>query len=121
MAVIALLPNKPTRVVNAATATGVAAADTFSFPARGDGGDRTLALSVIGLDAVPTTATADLECSADGGTTWQKHSNAIALAATTVATTQRVTNLVAGLLYRINLTTLTLGSATSVSVWATVN
>lgn len=111
----------PASVTGAIITTGTTLSFPFAVLPRQNNQDRTLALSAIGVAAVPTTLTVDLECSADGGTTWQKYSTAIALVATAAATTKVILNVVAGLLYRINPTTVTLGgTATSVSVLATV-
>ncbi len=121
MANILLETAVPFPVTGAITTTGTGVASVFSVQPRQNNQDRTLALSALGVVAEPTTLTVDLECSVDAGTTWQKYSTAIALVATAVATTKVLTNVVAGLLYRINATAVTLGgSSTSVSVVATV-
>ena len=65
---------------------------------------------------MPTTLTANVEQSIDGGVTWQPvgtAGTAIALVAATVGTAFRLTGLVAGPTYRINVTTYTAGAATS--------
>jgi hypothetical protein len=87
---------------------------TFSVPPRGDGGDRTLSLSANGVAAVPTTVTVSLY--AYDGSAWSLYESAIALIATGVATDAQELHLVAGLQYQVLVTTLTLGSATSVNV-----
>jgi len=102
--------------VTAALAVTGADVNQFMCPQAPDTHDRTLWLSAIGAGAVPTTATADLEGSSDGGVTWQKVATALALVATSVATMQKVTNVGPGILLRINLTTLTLGGASSVTI-----
>lgn len=117
--VILLETAVPANVTGPITTTG--AAPAFSIQPRQNNEDRTLALSAIGVVAEPTTLTVDLECSVDNGTTWQKYKTAIALVATAVGTVAVILNVVAGLLYRINATTVTLGgSSTSVAVWATL-
>lgn len=88
---------------------------TFTVSPRGDG-DRTLALNARGTGAVPTTATGTLWASSDGGTSWQIYAGSLALVATTTTADQVVLHLVAGLLYQLLLSALTLGSATAVSV-----
>lgn len=88
----------------------------FTVQPRTGGGDRTLSLSARSVAAVPTTLTASVYESSDGGTTWSLHQAGLALVASTVATNAQVLHLVAGLLYQVLVTTLTLGSATSVSV-----
>ena len=70
----------------------------------------------IGAGAVPTTFTADVECSFDGQLTWQKLATGLALVATSVGTAQKVINAPRGVPLRINATAVTLGSATSVTV-----
>lgn len=110
-----------TAVVTAAAATGVAAADSFGVQPRPTGGDRTLVLAAAGTGAVPTTVTADLESSADQGVTWQKYATALALVAAGVGATTKVLNVVAGLLYRVNITALTLGGASAVGITVVAN
>lgn len=104
-----------TPVASGITATG-ASAQTFSPQAAGDMTDRTLWLSAVGVGAVPTAVTVDLEGSTDGGTTWQKVATGLALVTAGAATMQKVTNIVAAMLLRINPTTVTLGGASSVTV-----
>ena len=82
--------------------------------------DRNLTLQAIGVGAsVPTTCTANVEQSNDGGVTWQPvgtAGTAIALVAAAVGTAYRLLNIGPGPQYRINVTTLTLGNATSVNI-----
>jgi len=82
---------------------------------------RTLNLHGSGVAAVPTTVTVSLYASTDGGVTWTLYQAAIALCASTAWTDAQVLNLLPGLLYQVLVTTLTLGSATSVSVDATLS
>ena len=109
-------------VSTAITTTG-ANALLFGVEPANDGEDRTLWLSAIGAGAVPTAVTVDLEVSFDGQASWQKVANAtgIALVAASVATAQKVVNFPSGVPFRLNATTVTLGSATSVTVWGVVN
>src|SRR5271154_5503322 len=93
----------------------------FSVFPRGDGGDRTLNLQVNSVTAVPTTLTASLYSSSNGGASWNLFQAAIALVASTVATDVQVLHLTAGLIYTLLVTTLTLGSATNVSVDGSVS
>lgn len=78
-------------------------------------------ISSTGAPIVPTTVTASLYSSSDGGVTWNLYQAAIPLGATTIFTDVQVLNVVPGLLYQILITTLTLGSASSVSVDATLS
>lgn len=79
------------------------------------GTKRTVSLAARGAGAVPTTVTATLYESSDGGTTWNAHAAAYNLIATGIATDAQV-DIVAGLLYQVLETALTLGTATSASV-----
>jgi hypothetical protein len=88
----------------------------FSVFPRGDGGDRTLNLNVRSATAVPTTVTASLYQSTDNGVTWELAQAAFNLVTSTVATGAQALHLTAGVLYQLLITTLTLGSATTVSV-----
>jgi hypothetical protein len=89
----------------------------FTMSTITDGQDKTLWLGAIGAGAVPTALTVDLEVSFDGQLTWQKLQTGIALVATTVATPQKIINAPRGLPMRLNATTLTLGSASSITVY----
>src|SRR5215475_11281274 len=102
-------------VTGALTTTG-ASTFIFALPVTADGQDRTLWLAAIGAGAVPTTVTADLEASFDGGATWQKIATGLALVAASAAAAQKVLNAPRGVPLRINVTTLTLGGASSVAV-----
>jgi hypothetical protein len=105
-------------IVNpAATTTGTAQSYEFGVEAAPDGHSRTLACCVIGASAVPTTVTANLEASFNGGTDWVIYKLAVALVAATVATAL-ITDLVAGPMYRLNMTTVTIGSAVTYRVKA---
>lgn len=120
MANVSVTTAFPTAISTAISATG-ANANTFAIPVRQNNMARTIAFSAVGASAVPTTVTANLESSHDGGTTWQIYASAIAFVAATVATTQIVQNVCSGLLYRFNVTTFTVGSAVTVTIWATVD
>jgi hypothetical protein len=105
------------------TAAGVG---TYYFVVQpgGAGAARTLNLEAIGTGAVPTTVTANVEQTNDGGATWQAVGTAgtgIALVATGTGTAFNLTNLVAGPVYRLNVTTLTLGSATAAVIVGTLS
>ena len=109
-------------VVNpAATTTGTAQSYQFAIEGAPGKGDHTLALGVIGASAVPTTVTANLEVSFDGGVSWQIYASALALVASTVATAAVIKNVVSGLLYRVNATAVTIGSAVTYAVWGCAN
>lgn len=114
----------PQAVVNAATATGVGASSLFTVsPGRDGATPHVLTLEAVGAGAVPTTVTANLTASSDGGTTYQTYGSngSIALVATSTGTIAIISNLVSGLIYQLSIGTLTLGSATSVTVWAGVS
>ena len=130
-AVTILDPGLPLTLINAITAAQLPAPPTqasaaaanlagtniiFTVQPRGDGGARTLNLHGRSATAVPTTATLSLYSSSDGGVTWTLEQSTIALCASTVFTDGVLTNLVAGLLYILLATAVTLGSATTVSV-----
>lgn len=83
--------------------------------------DTTLELSAVGIGAVPTTVTANLLVSFDNGATWQDFATNLTLVATSKAAAQTVQHLVAGPLYAIALSAVTLGSATGVSIRAAIN
>lgn len=102
-------------VSSALTTTG-ASSYIFTMSTVTDGQDKTLWLGAIGAGAVPTAVTVDVEASFDGQLTWQKLATGLALVAASVATAQKVVNAPRGVPMRLNATTLTLGSATSVTV-----
>ena len=108
----------------AITTTGVSSYATFGIEGGKVARDHTLVFTAVGAVTLPTTLTFDLECSGDGGTTWGKYggNTSIALIATAALTAKIIVNVVTGLLYRINPTTVTLGgSSTSVTVYGTSN
>src|SRR5579859_3856452 len=53
----------------------------FTVQPRGDRGDRTINFSAQGIGAIPTTVTANLLASYDGGATWQTIAVGLALCA----------------------------------------
>lgn len=89
-------------------------------PAPG-GGERTLNLSAVGIGAVPTTVTANLLVSYDGGTTWQTFATAIPLVAAGVAAVSELIHMAGGALFAVALSALTLGGATGVNILATLS
>jgi hypothetical protein len=93
----------------------------FSVFPRGDGGDRTLNLNVRSATAVPTTVTASLYQSTDNGVTWELAQPAFNLVQAGVVTGAQALHLVAGVLYQLLVTSLALGSATTVSVDGSVS
>jgi len=111
-------PSLPFQAVKAATTTGVGASPVFSLSDQ-RGAYQNLMLEAVGAGATPTTVTVSLSASLDGGTTFQTVSgqSAIALVATSTGTIALITGLPVGPLYQVNVGTLTLGSATSVTVW----
>jgi len=113
----------PQSVVNAATSTTLPAGAVVPFaisPARG-GGPTTVTFEAVGASAVPTTVTAQLQVSEDGGTTFQNYGSALNLVAASVGTVAAVANMISGVIYKLTLTTLTIGSAVSVTVYAAVS
>ena len=109
-------------VANAITTTGTQLAFAFS-PSR-SGLPRTLSFTAQGASGVmPTTVTANLQSSADGGTTWENEQTAtgMPLVATSTGLVAVVTNCAAGKQYRLRVGTLTLGSAASVTIYCAVN
>lgn len=110
----------PQPVVVAATSTTLPAGAVLPFtlsPTRG-GGPEVLLFEAVGAGAVPTTVTAQLQASLDGGTTFQNLGAPINLVATGTGTIAVVTNMAAGAVYQLTLTAVTLGSATSVTIYA---
>lgn len=107
------------------TTTGVTNYATFTVEGSPNNRDHTLVLTAVGSAAptLLTTLTFDLEVSSDGGTTWGKYgaNTAIALVATAALTAKIIVNVVAGLLYRLNPSTVTLGGQTNVTVWGCAN
>lgn len=74
-------------------------------------GPKSLTISAQGIGGLPTTVTAFLIMSTDGGLTWQLASGSLALFATGAGAPQQVTNLTAGPLYALAVSVLTLGAA----------
>lgn len=107
-------------VVNAIAAggSGTALSQIFTVPEKFGSSGATLTLTAVPNGAV-TTVTVDIEVSSDGGTSWQKKHVGVALIAVSVNTQATESNMQAGLLYRINPTTVTAG--TSVTINATAN
>lgn len=88
----------------------------FTVQPTPGGGDRTLNVSAQGIGAVPTTVTANLLVSYDGGSTWQTFATNIALVAAGVAAVNEILHVTGGALYAFALSTLTLGAATGVNL-----
>lgn len=119
--VISLDSGSPAIVVNGLGAglNGVALSQIFTVSERPGGGDRNMTLSAIPNGAV-TSVVVDIEVSPDGGTTWiKKHVGVTLIAAGPVNTQAVEANVQAGLLYRINPTTVTGG--VGVTIVATAN
>jgi hypothetical protein len=108
-------------VVNPAqTTTGTTQSYQFGLGMAPDTHARDIMFWTKGASAVPTTVTGNIEASFDGGTTWEIYKLAVAFVASTVATAY-VATFVSGPLYRINLTTVTLGSAVTIRIDACAN
>lgn len=105
-------------VINAATTTG--AQQQFGVRQTPDGQPRTLLLQAVG-STMPTTLTAQLQASNDGGTTFQNIGATLPIVATSTGAPQSVSGIVPGAVYQLNITALTLGSAGSVTVNAAVS
>ena len=121
MAQVNFLPSATIGPVSAALTTTGASAILFGAQSAPDGHDRTLVLAAIGAGAVPTAVTVDVEVSFDAQATWQKFATGLALVTAGAGTVAKVANFPPGVPARINATTLTLGSATSVTVQGLVN
>jgi hypothetical protein len=108
-------------VNNAPIGTAATAGNTveFSVQPRADAGNRQANFSAIGNGgAVPTTVTVDLlakKTDAAGNIVWTKYAAGLTLVAAGVNTDQQV-NLVGGQVYRLNISALTLGGASSVDL-----
>lgn len=120
---IVLQSGNPTPVVNAATSTTlpVGAVVPFTLSPASGGGPRTISFEAIGAGAVPTTVTAQLQASEDGGVTFQNLGAAINLVSTGAGSIQAIPNLDPGLVYQLTLTAVTLGTATSVTIYGAVS
>jgi hypothetical protein len=95
-----------------------ASGTTFAVPAPAAGGAGRDVVFTTDTVTSMTTLTADLECSSDAGTTWNKFKTTMALIATSVGAAVIATNVPPALIYRINVTSTT---GTSCSVLATVS
>ena len=113
-------PGFPLVLANAITSAQSTAGSTvrstnpyFTVQPRGDAGDRTLNLNVRGNGGAPTTVNASLYASDDSGSTWQLYQ---AATGNLVTNSAQALHLVAGLLYQVLASSVTLGGATSVNV-----
>lgn len=110
------------QIVSGITAAGSALTPqtpVFAIPLKQDGGPRTLEVSAVGVAAVPTTVSVQLLSSSDNGATWQNEGSALAVVAASTPAPQQVT-VSSGKMYAMNVSSLTLGGASSVSVLASV-
>jgi hypothetical protein len=106
----------PLTAIDAAVAIGTAASQKFAAPpARGGDGQPNLFYSLIENGGVATTLTADHEISFDFGASWKVKQAAIDLIAARVGKIEAVE----GVINRLNIKTLALGTAASVSVQLT--
>lgn len=101
-------------VVNAAATTGTGASNPFTVQPTGDSGDRNVTFRPFATGTV-TTCTADLESSDDNQVTWSVYPGGAGIVFSALAQAQ-ILHLVAGVVYRLNIKTLSLGSAASVSI-----
>ena len=100
--------------------TGVNASYNFEVQPTSNGSPKDLWLLCI-AGTLPTTLTASVEASPDGGTTWVTFASAVALVASTASTAQRIQSVPAGLNYRLNFSAYTAGSASAVKVYGVVS
>lgn len=115
-------PGSLVQIVSGITAAGSALTPqtpVFTFPLKPDGAPRTLEVSAIGIGAVPTAVSVQLLSSSDNGATWQNEGSALAVIAASTPAPQQVT-VSSGKMYAMVLTTVTLGGASSVTVFGTV-
>jgi hypothetical protein len=82
----------------------------FALAAGHGTANKTLTVSAQGIGGLPTTVTAYLLGSWDGGLTWQPLSSALNLFATGAGAPQQVISLTAGPLYTLAISALTLGT-----------
>lgn len=115
-----LTQDVPTTVVNQATATGVAKSFFFTIQGVPEGVQRTVTFIPRQVGGV-TAATMTILASEDGGATTQTYpeTGTLTLIATSALTPVVVNNLVPGLIYQVNIATLTGG--TNISVDAVVS
>lgn len=85
------------------TVSGVGAGTTFTFPMKGDGGDFAAMFQADG----GATISADLQASINGGPFVNYAATLITAAGVKVLGSASTTPIVAGVLYRLNYTTLT--------------
>lgn len=114
MASSSLTTGQPSVVVNAATVTGTAKAIQFSVPPSLDNKFKSI-LFIPSSDGTVTTLTVTLEVSNDGGTTWIAYPSGAGLNFNSLATVI-VSNVMPGVLYRLNITAITLGTGTFVTM-----
>ena len=95
-----------------------ASSTTWTVPPPASGGASRDVVFTTDTYSSMTTLTTDLECSSDGGTTWNKFKTSMALIATSTGAAVVVSNVPCALIYRINNTTT---SGTSCFVLATVS
>jgi hypothetical protein len=106
----------PLTAIDAAVAVGIAAAQKFAAPpAIGGNAQPNLFYSLIENGGVATTLTVDHEISFDFGASWKVKQAGIDLIAARVGKIEAVE----GVINRLNIKTLALGTAASVSVQLT--
>lgn len=102
----------------AASSTGFGSSQIFTVPEEFGTSGSSLTLTAVPNGAV-TSVIVDIEVSTDGGNSWQKKHVSVTLIAASVSTLAVESNMMPGLLYRINVTTNTGG--TSVTINGTVS
>lgn len=93
----------------------------FCVQPRSDLGDRTINFSAQGIGGLPTTVTANLLASYDGGATWQTFATNMALFAAGVGAQAEAIHVPGGVLLAVALSALALGGATGVNIIASVS
>jgi hypothetical protein len=90
----------------------------FCVQQKDTGGEATLEVAAVGIGGLPTTVTANLLRSVDGGLTWQTFATALPLFASGVGAISEAIHVTPGL-YALALSALALGGATGVNLVVT--
>jgi len=104
-----------TNITAAAASANTPQTPAFCIPTAPGGTERTLEVFAVGIGGLPTTVTANLLRSPDGGTTWQVIVTNMPLFAAGIGAVSEAIHLTAGL-YALSVPTLTLGGATGVNL-----
>ena len=95
----------------------------FAIQAAPGGGDRTITIAQQGIGGIPTNVVVNLLASYDGGTTWQVYASGsgLQLVNAGVPSAQQARGSVAGPLFSLAISALTLAPATGVNLYVTVS